>query len=73
MVIDTIKISGDVQQEIKNKIKELKIDLLIIGELPSIRSRRDETYNEAERLMRSVSCPVLIVKNENFVDEIFNG
>jgi nucleotide-binding universal stress UspA family protein len=73
LIIETISVSGTVHQEIKNKIAELDIDLLVIGELSRIRSRRDELYNESERAMRNVPCSVLIVKDEERVWEIFES
>ena len=73
VAIETFKTSGTVHTEIKNKINELEIDLLILGELSTIRSRRDEFYNESERAMRSAPCPVLIVKDEDRVWEMFES
>ncbi|MBN2440460.1 MAG: universal stress protein [Spirochaetales bacterium] len=71
LVIETISTSGTVHQEIKTKISELDIDLLVIGELSRIRSRRDELHNEAERAMRNASCSVLIVKDEDRIWDLF--
>ena len=73
LLIQTIKTSGTIHQEIKNKIIEHNIDLLVLGELSRIQSRRDELYNEAERAMRSVPCSVLIVKNEDRVWDLFDS
>ena len=72
VVIKTLKANGTVSLEIKNKVKENGIDLLIIGELSRIRSRRDELYDETERAMKNVPCSVLIVKNEERVWNIYN-
>ena len=65
--VKVIKTSGNVSQEIKRLVIEKKIDLLVLGEISQIRSRRDEFYNEAERAMRSVDCSVLVVKDEERV------
>ena len=73
LAIETISTSGTVQVVIKNKIREHGIDLLVIGELSHVRSRRDEFYNEAERAMRNVPCSVLIVKDEDRVWELFES
>jgi nucleotide-binding universal stress UspA family protein len=70
--VEAVSVSGAVQQEIKKYVQENEIDLLIIGELSHVRSRRDEFYNEAERAMRSVSCSVLIVKDEDRVWELYD-
>ncbi|MBN2136410.1 MAG: universal stress protein [Sedimentisphaerales bacterium] len=64
---------GSVNKEIADAVAELQIDLLVIGELSRIRSRRDEFYDETERAMRSVSCSVLIVKDEDKVWEMYQS
>ena len=71
--IDIVSESGTVHTVIKEKVQDLDIDLLVIGELSHIRSRRDELYNEAERAMRSVPCSVLIVKDEERVWGLFDS
>ena len=62
---------GSVYKEIVDLVKEEQVDLLVIGELARIRSRRDEFYDEAERAMRIVPCSVLIVKDEDKVWEMY--
>jgi len=69
--LQTISARGAVHQEIKRVVVDRGIDLLVIGELSPIRSRRDEFYNESERAMRGSSCSVLIVKDEDRVWELF--
>lgn len=64
---------GSVHKEIIAVIKEDEIDLLVIGELARIRSRRDEFFDETERAMRSAPCPVLIVKDEDAVWEMYES
>jgi nucleotide-binding universal stress UspA family protein len=64
--------SGTVHQEIKKMVEELDADILVIGELSHIRSRRDEFYNETERAMRLVPCSVLMVKNEERVWDLYD-
>ena len=64
---------GSVHKEIVSTIKGDKIDLLVIGELSRIRSRRDEFYDEAERAMRAAPCSVLIVKDEDEVLEMYES
>jgi len=73
VAIETIKVNGSVHQEILRLVDEREIDLLVIGELAHVRSRRDEFYNEAERAMRSVRCSVLVVKDEDRVEELFES
>ena len=73
MAVETLSVSGNVQQEIKNCVRDREIDLLVIGELSHVRSRRDEFYDEAERAMRSVGCSVLIVKDEERVWQLYDN
>jgi nucleotide-binding universal stress UspA family protein len=69
VMVTTIRSNGTVNLEIKSKIDEYCIDLLVLGELSRIRSRRDEFYSETERVLRNVNCSVLIVKD---VDRVCN-
>ena len=64
---------GSVHKEIVKAVAEDEVDLLVIGELSRIRSRRDEFYDEAERAMRNVGCSVLIVKDEDRVWEMYQS
>ncbi|MBN2434749.1 MAG: universal stress protein [Spirochaetes bacterium] len=70
---ECIKESGLVNVKIKELVRSYEIDLFVIGELSRIRSRRDEFHNESERAMRSVPCSVLIVKDEDRVDDIYEN
>ena len=65
--------SGSVSGEIKQSVQELNIDLLVIGELSRIKSRRDQFYDETERAMRSVPCSVLMVKDDDRVLDIYDS
>lgn len=64
---------GSVHKEIVDAVNEHEVDLLVIGELSRIRSRRDEFYDEGERAMRTVPCSVLIVKNEDRVWQLYDS
>ena len=64
---------GSVHKEIVSAVNDEEVDLLIIGELSRIRSRRDEFYDEAERAMRTAPCSVLIVKDEDKVWELYES
>lgn len=64
---------GSVNKEIVKAVADDEVDLLVIGELSRIRSRRDEFYDEAERVMRNVGCSVLIVKDEDRVWEMYQS
>ena len=64
---------GTVHKEIIDAVTEEEIDLLVIGELSRIRSRRDEFYDESERAMRTAGCSILIVKDEDRVWEMYES
>ena len=64
--------SGSVQSLIRDFIRENGVDLLVTGKISQIRSRRDELNNETERIIRNVSCSVLMVKDEERVWEMFD-
>ncbi len=65
--------AGSIHQVIVDSVKENGVDLLVIGELARIHSRRDEFYGETERAMRSVPCSVLIVKDEERVRQLYES
>jgi nucleotide-binding universal stress UspA family protein len=73
MSITTKRSKGSVHKEVVNAVNEEEVDLLIIGELSRIRSRRDEFFDEADRAMRNVPCSVLIVKDEDRVWEVYQS
>ena len=64
---------GTVHKKIVEAVKDQQVDLLVIGELSRIRSRRDEFYDEIERAMRAVPCSVMIVKDEDKVYEMYEA
>ena len=64
---------GSVHKEIVESVEADEVDLLVIGELSRIRSRRDEFFDETERAMRAVPCSVLIVKDEDRVWEMYES
>ena len=48
-----------------------RYDLLIQGELGEVLSLRDAFYEEGERILREVSCPVLVVRGKDRVEQIY--
>ena len=71
--VEVRSVMGSTHLEVVKLVREQRFDLLIIGELSRIRSRRDEFYDETERAMRAVPCSVLIVKNEDLVFEQYEA
>jgi nucleotide-binding universal stress UspA family protein len=72
LVIQTQIVHGNPHHEIEREIKDGNFDLLILGEVTRIISRRHELLNDAERAMRTVNCSVLIIKNEERVSQLFD-
>ena len=71
--IQTLSLSGTIHREIKDEIKRGDYDLLVLGGVSQIRSRRDEFFNETDRALRSVNCPVLVIKDDEKVWDIFES
>ena len=71
--VNTILAKGIIHEEIIKKIQELDIDMLVMGELKELTSRRDSFYDEGERIFREAKCPVLVVKDAQRVEKIFNS
>ena len=69
--VETLSARGSVHQEVRALVNDRDVDLLVLGELSRIRSRRDEFYDENERSMRTAPCSVLIVKDEDRVWDLF--
>jgi len=73
IALETKSVMGNPNQELVKIVRKEGFDLLVIGELSHIRSRRDEFFDQTERAMRAVSCSVLIVKNEDLVWDLFES
>jgi nucleotide-binding universal stress UspA family protein len=60
---------GVVHEEVVTRTRELNADLLVMGDLKEISSRKEIFYNEGERIFREAPCPVVIVKNPEEVEK----
>ncbi|MDY4888153.1 MAG: universal stress protein [Sphaerochaetaceae bacterium] len=69
--IETETLSGSVSHEVRDYIKSHDVDLLVLGGIRDIRSRRDEMLSESDRLLRTASCPVLLVRDDSDIWESF--
>ena len=67
--ITVSSVEGSPHQEVMNYIKANGIDLLMLGSVNAIRSRREEMTSENDRMLRTSPCPVLVVRDD---DEIWN-
>lgn len=71
--IETILRKGIVHEEVAREVTAKDYDLLIQGELGEVLSLRDSFYEEGERILRRVSCPVLVVRNKHKVDKLYES
>ncbi|MCD6117051.1 universal stress protein [bacterium] len=64
---------GVVNKIIIDAISMLDIDLIVLGELEQILSRSDSFHDESELILRKAECSVLIVKDPDRVEEMYNA
>lgn len=69
--IEQIKLEGSVHHEVGRYLRENPADLVILGGVSGIRSRREELSSDMDRVARRVRCPVLIVKDDEDIWEQF--
>lgn len=69
--IETCELEGAPHSEVMKYIKERHIDLLVLGPVNMIRSRREELTSENDRMLRTCPCPVLVVKDSDDIWTMF--
>ena len=62
---------GTIHDEVVNKTRELEADMLVIGELKELLSRKEIFSDEGERIFREATCPVVVVKNPAEVERLY--
>ncbi len=73
VAVTPVKASGTVHVEVKRYLQEHRMDLLVLGGISEIHSRRDELLSETDRMMRTASCPVLVVRNNDAIWDMFES
>jgi nucleotide-binding universal stress UspA family protein len=68
---DPLLLRGLVHEVVVNKLKEINADILVIGELKEVCSRKEVFYEAGERMFREAHCPVVVVKNQEMVDKFY--
>lgn len=71
--ITCLKREGEVTKEVRACISEHNIDILVLGGLSEIHSRRDELLSDTDRMMRSASLPVFVVKDNDDVWDMYES
>jgi nucleotide-binding universal stress UspA family protein len=69
--IETTLRKGVVHDIVAKEVTASGCDLLIQGELGEVLSLRDALYEEGERILRKVSCPVLVVRGKARVEKMY--
>jgi nucleotide-binding universal stress UspA family protein len=68
-----VKASGTVHTEVRSYVQKNHVDILVLGGISEIHSRRDELLSETDRMMRTASCPVLVVRDSDSVWDMFEA
>jgi nucleotide-binding universal stress UspA family protein len=69
--VETILRKGVVHEEVVKEVTRGGYDLLVQGELGEVLSLRDSFYEEGERILRKVSCAVLVVRGRDRIERAF--
>jgi len=64
---------GVVHEEVAKEVEEWGCDVLVQGELGEVLSLRDSFYEEGERILRKVSCPVMVVRGSAKIQAMFDS
>jgi nucleotide-binding universal stress UspA family protein len=71
--VTTDLLKGIVHREVVDKATHIGATLIIIGEIEEPLSRKDAFYDEGEMILRRAGCPVLMVRGEGLVDDIYDS
>jgi nucleotide-binding universal stress UspA family protein len=66
-----VLLRGVVHDEVVHKACEIKADLLVMGELKELLSRKEIFYDEGDRIFREAPCAVVVVKNPQEVERLY--
>jgi len=70
--VETVLRKGVVHEEVAHEAEESGADLLVQGELGEVLSLRDSFYEEGERILRKVKCPVMVVRGRDRIERLFD-
>jgi nucleotide-binding universal stress UspA family protein len=70
--VETVLRKGVVHEEVSREAEEWGADLLVQGELGEVLSLRDSFYEEGERILRKVKCPVMVVRGRERIERLFD-
>jgi len=64
---------GRVHTEVLRVARENEVDLIVLGEITPMLTRLEAQLPHSERILYDASCPVLVVKDEETVIEIYDN
>jgi nucleotide-binding universal stress UspA family protein len=71
LAVETKLTKGVVHTTVAEEVKRGNYDLLIQGEIGEVLSLRDAFYEEGGRILREVSCPVLVARGKEKVEKFY--
>lgn len=72
LTVETELRKGVVHEEVSKEVESYGCDLLMQGELGEVLSLRDSFYEEGERILRKVKCPVMVVRGRDRVEALYD-
>ncbi|MDC7246690.1 MAG: universal stress protein [Sphaerochaetaceae bacterium] len=73
VAVECVKSEGAVHQVVRDYISANSIDMLVIGGLSGIHSRRDELLSETDRMMRNATIPVFVVRDNDDIWDMYES
>jgi nucleotide-binding universal stress UspA family protein len=73
VTIGTELLKGVVHREVVDKATQMGASLIIIGEIEEPMSRKDAFFDEGEMILLLAKCPVLVVKGDQLVRNLYEG
>lgn len=73
VTISTSLEKGEVHSIVTEKAREIEADLLVLGEREVPLSRKDCYFDEAQRILSEIRCPVLMVKGGENIRELYEN
>jgi nucleotide-binding universal stress UspA family protein len=70
--VEIVLRKGVVHEEVAREAEDCMADLLVQGELGEVLSLRDSFYEEGERILRKVKCPVMVVRGRDRIERMFD-
>jgi nucleotide-binding universal stress UspA family protein len=72
VAVETVLRKGVVHEEVSHEVDQWGADLLMQGELGEVLSLRDSFYEEGERILRKVRCPVMVVRGRERIERLYD-